>query len=1006
MISIREQLKAVNYDTSKFLEAVTHSAFDLTPEQLFKILNDSVDNLSTASVDIEQEVQCSQMESQNLESDLYQEIDKQSEKLAAIQEDVEAILKHFEEASSGAVRLGDRLNACESEREKLQFAEDLIMHIQFFEQVPPDSLSDLQTRGTAELLGILPESLREKNWGEISRILFNLRRILYEISSDEVRNAEVNIRNLSEAVELVLLEAFEESILDLIEDASHMPFIKHAQSLAQWLHLFNHGSTLQKRFIFSVVERRIPVAKFFRHPSSHNVQVSDKKKSVFFGKSKSQPQTTSIIMESTTTLVDHLSELFVAISDLCQEQFSIIRIVFPSQSVEKVTKMLITRIFNDPAFGIQARVDTVLRPKAPASPLSLPEYLDALVTVREKLSALHLMLLEYCTGGGDDQYADIDAELEATSQYATNANIHQQNKPNMATLSSQGGGGGFVSTSQKKLEEQLEREVLEKRQKTEELQAFLEDQVAQVFQVYLHDYFEKEIMLMKHNLVSFFVHAAGDYSHSILTKVAEGTLPKLRFDKISSIQQLVNIVTRNQFIQTIFYQGADTIDRMVNIGRDDEKKLPVFIKDVFLTECMFITESVFVPWAKAIRALVGKHSASRQQTSLAPPSPDFLTALSCLYLGVKKFRMHFDDVFSKPLSVQPNALTVCQESRRLALKTIDKCMKEAVQSWITAIVFHYKKVLEANTKKHDFAPRYDSDNVGLDPTAACRKVCEHLLDTIHSIQEKMTGVNTTEIFWKPLGRQFVAVLIAHIRRHKVSDEGSFVLVRDMDEYHKVFVATDCMEAVDLISCLREVMYIYLTPADNVVKMVSEDLRHLNTHVVLVLVRSRADYAHKAGYDVALNDIFAAFKADSLLPWEIKNSSINGPASLRKVAVTHKGATAILKRSTYDAQLKNKRFFSPPAKPSSNSNRSSGYSTNRTAPSSSLAPLPTESGAARPRKPQQQQQQQQQQEWSSSSVPPHNTRRPAPKTSKIMSPSTASAKSTMFNKVSSVFKFKS
>jgi hypothetical protein len=72
----------------------------------------------------------------------------------------------------------------------------------------------------------------------------------------------------------------------------------------------------------------------------------------------------------------------MSISDLCQEQFSIIRQVtwlelhdceaidmihlcvavavlqvFPSQSVSKVTKMLITRIFNDPAFGIQVHLD-------------------------------------------------------------------------------------------------------------------------------------------------------------------------------------------------------------------------------------------------------------------------------------------------------------------------------------------------------------------------------------------------------------------------------------------------------------------------------------------------------------------------------------------------------------------------------------------------------------------------------------------------------------------------
>ena len=967
LISIREQLKAVNYDTSKYLETVTHSSYDLTPEQLLQILNDSVESLSSASVDIEEEVRHSQSESGGVETDLYVKIGQQTKNLTVIQEDVEAILKHFEEASSGAVRLGDRLNACESERKKLQFAEDLIMYIQYFEQVLPEELYDIENRDSADLLKYLPDDLRDKDWGEISYILYHLRRILYEICSDEVHNAEVNIRSLSEAVELVLLSHFEEAILDLVDDSLHLPYIKRAQSLAEWLHLFNNGSTLQKRFIFSVVERRIPVAKFFKHPSvstQNSIQVKDKKKkNLFFGKTAHTKTPTPDVAEgNSTTLVDHLSELFMAISDLCQEQFSIIRLVFPGQSVEKVTKMLITRIFNDPAFGIQARVDNVLRPKPPAVQLSLPEYLDALVTVREKLSALHLMLLEYCTG--DCDYADIDAELEATSQYSK---LNSASVPCHVTPAA-----GFVSPSQKKLEEQLERQVLEKRQKTEELQAFLEDQVAQVFQVYLHDYFEKEIVLMKFNLINIITQAAVE--PNLLTKVAEGVLPKLRFDKIATINQLASIVTHNNFIQSIFYQGEDTVARMVNIGRDDEKKLPIFIKDVFLTESMFITESIFVPWAKAIKALVDKHSTSRLQLGLTSPSPDFLTVLSNLYGGVKKYRMHFDEVFSKPLSVQPNALTVCQESRRQTLKVVDKYMKEAVQSWIAAIVFHYKKVLEANTKKYDYAPRYDSDSAGMDPTVACKKVCEHLQETIHSIQVKMIGVNTSEIFWKPLGRQFIAVLISHIKRHKVSDEGSFLLVRDMDEYHKAFVEMDCMEVVDLISCLREIMYIYMTPADNVVKMVSEDLRHLNTQIVLALVRSRTDYSQKAGYGNSLGDLFVAFKGDSLLPWETKKTSNVGPMSLRKVSVNQKGSTAPVKT------LKGEFSFSK---------KSSLLKNDKAKPLRNTVASPKMVSHAQ-----------------SSPLMSTGVRKPAPITSKMMSPSTASAKSTMFNKVTSVFKFKS
>jgi hypothetical protein len=110
------------------------------------------------------------------------------------------------------------------------------------------------------------------------------------------------------------------------------------------------------------------------------------------------------------SMIDNLSGLFSMINGVCQEQFEIIRKVFPSHTVARVTRALVQRIFNDPAFGIQHRVDEVLRPPEPLPPLPLPEYLDALLTIREKLSALYLLLVECCSheayrGMGSDSAA-------------------------------------------------------------------------------------------------------------------------------------------------------------------------------------------------------------------------------------------------------------------------------------------------------------------------------------------------------------------------------------------------------------------------------------------------------------------------------------------------------------------------------------------------------------------------------------------------------------------------
>ena len=92
------------------------------------------------------------------------------------------------------------------------------------------------------------------------------------------------------------------------------------------------------------------------------------------------------VANSGNTLVEHLSELFVSISTICKEQFVIIRKVFPPDSAIKITRMLVQRIFNDPAFGLQTRVDMILYPKPPYQPLSSVEYLGTYATFLSRLA--------------------------------------------------------------------------------------------------------------------------------------------------------------------------------------------------------------------------------------------------------------------------------------------------------------------------------------------------------------------------------------------------------------------------------------------------------------------------------------------------------------------------------------------------------------------------------------------------------------------------------------------
>lgn len=71
-------------------------------------------------------------------------------------------------------------------------------------------------------------------------------------------------------------------------------------------------------------------------------------------------------------------------------------------------------------------------------------------------------------------------------------------------------------------------------------------------------------------------------------------------------------------------------------------------------------------------------------------------------------------------------------------------------------------------------------------------------------------------------------------------------------------------------------------------MVSEDLRHLNTHVILSMLRSRVDFSPKAHWIIRLSEIFAAVKWDSPLPWEP-----GGVGNSTRAANKGKGAPSVL-----------------------------------------------------------------------------------------------------------------
>ncbi len=293
----------------------------------------------------------------------------------------------------------------------------------------------------------------------------------------------------------------------------------------------------------------------------------------------------------------------------------------------------------------------------------------------------------------------------------------------------------------------------------------------------------------------------------------------------------------------IFAVTTDAVCRMESIGRDDKKKLPIYLKELCLLQLGFLNDGIFMPALKQATNLLLKTASSiYKQQSLAIGGPngsgnafgsiisyDVLDFLAVLCYYREEFANNFQNIFQRPLLDYPNLLVICKDTRKESFKAIIHHSKETLYAWEVGIVLYLEKTLSSIQSKFDFAPKFDplatlSNNVNhamavvegnlhnhavgnhnqpgnhmssmgnseiqavLSPTTACDAVCKIIIGVTQSVRARdgdMTALDMDHIYWKPFGQQFIAILIAHFRKFKVSQLGAKQILRDLEEYRLV-----------------------------------------------------------------------------------------------------------------------------------------------------------------------------------------------------------------------------
>jgi len=530
----------------------------------------------------------------------------------------------------------------------------------------------------------------------------------------------------------------------------------------------------------------------------------------------------------------------------------------------------------------------VLSPKPPKPALSLSDFLDALTTVREKLSALYIILLDHLT------------QQPTQIPFTSSANDIHSLLENGPTLSRSKNMSDEVA---------IGVEAHEREKSDREVREFLEEQISQVMGVYITDYFEKEITQVKFKFSNVLMKAVDNNKDLLTSASVLASFPKIRAEKMKTIDVIAKTIANPQLINSIFAIVTDAIVRMETIGKDD-KKLPAKAKELFMLLLTFLVDGLFFPSMITSRTLLLKLAGAKPSSSALPPM-DFLKILATIYSGVKRLKDFFEVSFVRPLSAQPNLIVLCKETRRNALTELEVSTRESLHAWTLSVAVHYEKVLQSVQSKYDYNPPVDPmagiaisgltgvKPKGTNPSNACSTLKNEMAtvsDTINQYKDDLVGLNLIDAFWRPLGRQFIGGLIVHLKKQKISIDGSKVLLKDIEEYCHMTATMEAPETMDMMLSLKEIVKIYTVPGENVVKVIMEDLRQLDPTIVLALVRARTDsYARGASHwSKVLMETHGSIRADAPLPWEVKkhttvlafqesfsNNASIGPTTLRK-----------------------------------------------------------------------------------------------------------------------------
>ncbi|KAK7904716.1 hypothetical protein WMY93_017323 [Mugilogobius chulae] len=203
------------------------------------------------------------------------------------------------------------------------------------------------------------------------------------------------------------------------------------------------------------------------------------------------------------------------------------------------------------------------------------------------------------------------------------------------------------------------------------------------------------------------------------------------------------------------------------------------------------------------------------------------------------FDKQFNDQLMPLISSSPK-LAECLHKKKEVIEQMEVKLDTGIDRTLNCMVGQMKHILATEQKKTDFRPE-DENNVMIQYTTACSKVCAYVRRQVEHVRKSMDGKNVDTVLTE-LGIRFHRLIHEHLQQYSYSSMGGMLAICDVAEYRRCAKDFRVPLVLQLFDTLHALCNLLVVAPDNLKQVCSgEQLTNLDRNLLHAFVQLRVDY---------------------------------------------------------------------------------------------------------------------------------------------------------------------